>query len=189
MSRSMIEFNLGVVVTRPVATSPWADLSRPTVGPDDERMAGWDRIIRKLHTMLSIDDDWDGMGAKAPSREIVFSAIELASALCSIDDYPAPTRVAATPAGTIGLEWQQPSVYTEAEIVAPYRSEWMQIKEGMPPEHWAYDGILAADFRPGTTATPAGTTGPRRQDEFVSATAAMIGLAYWAKPAAPASRA
>src|SRR5262249_28460849 len=60
--------------------------------------------------------------------------IELADELRS-KGYPPPTRVAATPSGTVGLEWQEPPVYLEMELVTPYRSEWVQITEGMAPVH------------------------------------------------------
>jgi hypothetical protein len=96
----------------------------------------WEKIIRAIHGMLALHDDWDGLGAKSPSSDIIFYAMRLADAKRQ-SDYAAPTRVAATPAGTIGLEWQQGSIYTEAEIVAPYRSEWMQIIAGTPTKHWS----------------------------------------------------
>ncbi len=109
----------------------------------EDRDAAWKKSIRMIHGMLALNDDWDGMGAKAPSSALIFYAMEMAEAKLRTCDYPAPTRVTATPAGTIGLEWQQGSTYTEAEIVAPYKSEWMQIAPGMPVKHWVESGERA----------------------------------------------
>jgi hypothetical protein len=144
---------------RPEVLTPFEDVSRPTITPEAERVSRWDRIIRKMHAMFLLGDDWDGMGAKAPSRDIVFAALELACGLREVYDYPAPTRVAPTPAGTIGLEWQEPSIYTEAEIVASGRSEWMQIKDEEQPVHWTYGGISDIGSMLFNAPTPAGTIG------------------------------
>jgi hypothetical protein len=96
----------------------------------------WKKVIRAIHGMLALRDDWDGLGAKSPSSDIISAAMRLADAKRRTNESPAPTRVAPTPAGTIAMEWQQGSVYTEAEVVAPDRSEWMQIANGLPTEHW-----------------------------------------------------
>src|SRR5262249_51228524 len=113
----------------------WADVSTPDAG----RTAKWDHVIEQLKTMMSLEDDWDGMGAEAPSREMMVSAIDLAEVFRS-RGYPPPTRVAATPSATVGLEWQEPPVYLEVEIITPDRTEWMQIIEGMPPAFWVSSG-------------------------------------------------
>ena len=172
----------GAYKSRPDVSSPWADVAPPTMSPEVERVSQWNKIIRKIHAMLTLCDDWDGMGAIAPSWSIVFSALELAYALRETAHYPAPTRVAPTPAGTVGLEWQQPSVYTEAEIVAPGRSEWMQIKDGEQPVHWAQDGIPDTDFQPGGAPTSTSTIGPECEDDPRSANRTMIRLAWWPDP-------
>jgi hypothetical protein len=145
-------------ITRPVVTQSWVDVSRPTISVEDVRVLEWDRIIRKLHEMLTLRDDWDGMGAIAPPRDVVFSALDLAYHFRALEEFPAPTRVAPTPSGTIGLEWQQPSVYTEAEILASSRSEWMQMKDGENPVHWVHHGLPDTDFVSGLT--PMACEGP-----------------------------
>jgi hypothetical protein len=137
-----------VPIEFPDALSAWADFSRPVISVETNRLAEWDKAIRIMHAMLSLGDDWDGMGAKAPAWDIVFSAIELAYSLRSYRDYPAPTRATATPAGTIGLEWQIPSVYTEVEVVATGGFDWMVIKDGEQPKHWTGDRIPDPDFPP-----------------------------------------
>jgi hypothetical protein len=102
----------------------------------EDRDSEWRRIIRKVYRMLALRDDWDGLGAKAPLVAIVIHAIRLAEGKLRTRDYPAPTRVVATPAGTIGFEWQQGAIYTEAEVVGPDQSEWMQLVPGFAPKHW-----------------------------------------------------
>jgi hypothetical protein len=139
-------FTLSSALEFPVLMSAWADYAPREITSESERVAGWDKAIRIMHTMLSLSDDWDGMGAIAPSRDIVFSALELGSAHRASRDFPAPTRVTATPSGTIGLEWQQPSVYTEVEIVASREFDWMQIKDGEPAKHWTDDGVRDTDL-------------------------------------------
>ena len=100
----------------------------------------WQRAIGALHAMLSYRNDWDGMGSPAPDRDFVAGAINLLNQLKRRPGWPAPTRVAATPAGTIGVEWQQPGFYMEAEIVGPDRTEWMLIPAGASPVHWINRG-------------------------------------------------
>jgi len=118
-----------------IQPNAWTSGSVPKLVPIDPSMAEWKKVIGKLFVMMSLRDDWDGLDSPAPHPGIVASAIYLAENLIT-EDYPPPTRVVATPSGTVGFEWQQPGVYMEAEIVMPYRSEWMQIAEGMSPQHW-----------------------------------------------------
>ena len=103
----------------------------------EDRDSEWKKAIRKIHRMLALRDDWDGLGAKAPSSATVDHAIRVARAKLNTRDYPAPTRVIATPAGTIGLEWQKGPVYTEAEVGGSNQSDWMQIIPGREPTHWS----------------------------------------------------
>jgi hypothetical protein len=117
----------------------WADVSAPAMAAGDGRNPQWDKVIERLNTMISLSDDWDGMGAEAPSREIILSSIDLVEVFRS-RGFPPPTRVAATPSGTVGLEWQEPPVYLEVEIITPDRSEWMRIAEGTPPVHGVISG-------------------------------------------------
>ena len=128
-----------LLTTSQAQVPSWTDVSTPAAMPDGGKAAKWDQVIEQLNTMMSLEDDWDGMGAEAPSREIIVSAIGLAEVFRS-KGYPPPTRVAATPSATVGLEWQEPPVYLEVEMITPDRSEWMQIIEGMPPVHGVISG-------------------------------------------------
>jgi hypothetical protein len=128
----------------------------PALLPVDETKSRWRKTIGQLHAMLTLTDDWDGDDSPAPAPEIVRSAIDFAQMLRD-EDYPPPTRVIATPSGTVGFEWQQPSVYTEAEMVTPYRSEWMQVKDGARPDHWVFNRPPFLDPAPELTSLPTTT--------------------------------
>jgi hypothetical protein len=128
------------LLTTSQAQAPtWSDVPTPATTPDGARAAKWDQLIERLNTMMLLEDDWDGMGAEAPSREIILSAINLVEVFRS-RGYPPPARVAPTPSATVGLEWQEPTVYLEVEVITPDRSVWMQIIEGMPPVHGVISG-------------------------------------------------
>src|ERR1017187_9291668 len=91
------------------ATSPEravmiASLTSSAAIASEDRDAAWRKVIRKIRGMLALSDDWDGMGANAPSSDLIFYAMKLAEAIRQKDELPAPTRVAATPVGTIGME-------------------------------------------------------------------------------------
>jgi hypothetical protein len=127
------------LMTSQTQVDSWADVSAPAMTPGNGKEPQWDEVVGQLNAMMSLGDDWDGMGAEAPSREIILSAIDLAEVFRS-RGYPPPTRAAATPSGTVGLEWQAPPVYLEVEVITPDRSEWMQITEGRPPVHGVISG-------------------------------------------------
>jgi len=129
-----MEPNFQSPATHQAQVASWAGASAPAMTQGDGKRSRWEQAIGKLYMMMSLEDDWDGQGAEAPSKEIVVGAIELAAELRFLD-YPPPTRVAAAPCGTVGLEWQWPLVYLEVEVVSPYRSEWMLTEEGIPPVH------------------------------------------------------
>lgn len=130
--------NSSVPTTQPIRYREWEPASLVAVTPEDDRRKPWNTAIAKLHAMLSLQDDWDGMGADAPTKPIVKSAIELVTQLSASPDIAAPSRVAATPRGTVVLEWQQTHIYIEAEIVDPNTSEWMVVKDAELPTHQAF---------------------------------------------------
>jgi hypothetical protein len=72
----------------------------------------WPKRLDELMTIRTLTDDWDGLGAKAPSTELVDSAIILADGFLRAG-IEAPSRVVAGVNGTVILEWQRDGVYTE----------------------------------------------------------------------------
>jgi hypothetical protein len=96
----------------------------------------WKQRTDDLLRIRSIKHDWDGLGAEAPKSALVDSAIDLLKKLRSPDELGPPTRIVATPAGTVLFEWQYEDVYIEAEIVDAYRAEWMHKTLGQRAAHW-----------------------------------------------------
>lgn len=128
---------LATAICSTTTTCAVAIQHQDTTGADtplvDGVKARWNRAIRKLYDMLSLEDDWDGMDSDAPPEELVRSAIEFAGCLRDSGALPPPSRVSANPAGSVSFEWQPPGAYTSVEVVAPYHFEWMQVTEGQKP--------------------------------------------------------
>ncbi len=108
---------------------------------ESDAESGWSNrmtgLIQELEDIQSLQDNWDGEGAEAPKAELVDSAIDLLGFLQSQQTLPPPTRMAASPAGNIILEWQfEQNVYLEAEIVEPFHVEWMLELPIHPTQHW-----------------------------------------------------
>src|SRR5271166_2609295 len=85
------------------------------------------------------DEEWDGMGALAPSEALIQSVLELIECL-RVEGRSPVTRASTTPSGTIILEWQGGGDYVEVEVVSPYRSEWMFVPHGRKPIHLTLGG-------------------------------------------------
>ena len=109
------------------------DMDRPDPGQKE-----WADILDRLNGFSGLQDDWDGLGAKAPSLELVGSALEFARLLRQIGHEP-PSSVAAGPDGTVLFDWQAGPLYVEAEITTPYHAEWMQVVPGQPARHWVFE--------------------------------------------------
>jgi hypothetical protein len=101
----------------------------PDAGP-------WEPSVVKMVEFQHLGDDWDGQGARAPSHELLASAIGLAYTLKDQGVDP-PHCVVAGVEGTVTLEWHDPDgTYTEVEIVRPLYAEVMMIEPGQPARHW-----------------------------------------------------
>jgi hypothetical protein len=96
----------------------------------------WEPAINSIITFQYLGDDWDGLGAKAPSSELLESAISLAYLLCD-KGVPPPSRVVPGLEGEVLLEWQETDgTYTDVEIVRPFFAEVMLVEPGKPAKHW-----------------------------------------------------
>jgi hypothetical protein len=95
----------------------------------------WESAVQKVIGFQQLQDDWDGFGAQAPSRELLESAIGLA--YCFLENgVDPPHRVAPGVGGEVVFEWQDPDgTYTEVEIDAPHAAV-MMIEPGKPARHW-----------------------------------------------------
>src|SRR5438445_7422673 len=130
---------------RGALTFPGQTLPQTTGEPEDvlgyllqnqQRVEPWTRTFETLREIAVLTDDWDGLGAKAPSTELHNSAVEFAQTLQSLR-YKPPSSVVPTPDGTLLFTWRGEFFYRDAEITEAHRAEWMQIIPGQLPSHWA----------------------------------------------------
>jgi hypothetical protein len=132
----------------PIPVNAWKEASRlnghPRSSPhthsstiaDDEEGA-WRPVIDEIVAMQHLGDDWDGLGADAPSQELVASAVGLAYLLhdCGIDP---PAAVAPGPSGTVLFVWHfADGAYSEIEIDRPLHAEVMLLEPNKPARHWS----------------------------------------------------
>ena len=64
----------------------------------------WNECFEQLDRISLLEDDWDGLGADAPAREVVDDAYSYLNGLRA-ETMPPPSRTIATPDGSILLEW------------------------------------------------------------------------------------
>jgi hypothetical protein len=96
----------------------------------------WQKILQEIDEFRTLGDNWDGLGAKAPSNELLDSAIGLARIWYGRDLIP-PTRVLPGTAGTVVFEWQgDAGAYGEVEIDRPFHADVMLVRPGQPTKHW-----------------------------------------------------
>jgi hypothetical protein len=94
----------------------------------EEPFPEWNYRIDDLLAMRQLSDDWDGIGAKAPTTSLIDGALQLARVLrhagarAHIDWRGPPSRIVPGRNGTIIFEWQTP-YYQEIEVVSPHRGE------------------------------------------------------------------
>jgi hypothetical protein len=93
----------------------------------------WKEHSDDLLAIRRYKDDWDGDGADAPDPQLVDQAINFLAALRKTA-FDLPFRVALSPNGAIGIEWQSPGTYVQAEIVAYDRVEWTILLDGQKPQ-------------------------------------------------------
>jgi hypothetical protein len=96
----------------------------------------WESAVQKIVEFQHLGDAWDGLGARAPSRELLESAIGLAYLLCEKGMDP-PHCVVPGPDGSVNFEWQDlDGTIAEVEIDRPLHAEVMVIEPGKPAEQW-----------------------------------------------------
>jgi hypothetical protein len=96
----------------------------------------WEPSVEKIVAFRDLGDNWDGQGARAPSYDLLVSAVGLAYLLYEQEVDP-PSRVVSGPEGSVIFEWQFPDgTYGEVEVVRPLYAEVMWIEPGQPAKHW-----------------------------------------------------
>lgn len=96
----------------------------------------WEPVVQKIVEFQHLGDGWDGLGAPAPSRELLESAIGLAF-LFSKDGIPPPHSVVPGLDGSVNFEWQDPDgTIAEVEIDRPFHEEVMMIDPTRDAKYW-----------------------------------------------------
>jgi hypothetical protein len=133
---------LSLVCPRNVTERDWrgqAQLGTGRNGAGNDRglvTESWKRILDRLSSFRSLENDWDGQGACPPSSELLESASALA-ALLRERGLAAPAAVAPGPAGTILFVWQEKDgAYCEVDIERPFWAEVMLVEPGAKACHW-----------------------------------------------------
>lgn len=99
---------------------------------------GWSSIIESLESIEALHDDWDGLGASAPSGEVLLTAVVLVHFWMENKKAP-PSRVVASTAGTIVFEWQgTDGSFAEFEVDRPRHAEIMLKLPGSPTKHFEW---------------------------------------------------
>jgi hypothetical protein len=136
-----------LVLDCPIPKEAWADetdqrngFSAPRLEhPAEKPLADagpWQPAVQKIVQFQFLGDDWDGLGAVAPSRELLESAIGLAY-LFQERGVDQPHCVVPGLDGSVNLEWQDPDgTIAEVEIVRPFFAEVLLIEPGKPARQW-----------------------------------------------------
>jgi hypothetical protein len=96
----------------------------------------WQPAIDQIAAMQQLGDNWDGLGATPPSREIVECAMGLAFLLHK-QGVDAPSCVMPSTAGTVVFAWHfQNGSYSDIEVDRPFHADVTWIEAGKPPETW-----------------------------------------------------
>jgi hypothetical protein len=134
------------VLVHPIAKQDWLEevqlrngvspASKGERAPEIEDAGAWEPAVQKIIGFQHLGDDWDGFGAKAPSREMLESAVGLAYVFLE-QGVPPPSRVVPGLDGEVIFEWQEPDgTYTDVEIVRPFFAEVMRVEPGKPAQQW-----------------------------------------------------
>jgi hypothetical protein len=96
---------------------------------------GWGAVIDRLQSLLALEDDWDGGGARRPAPATIRYCVALARRWAN-DDITPPSSVSPTLEGGVVFQWQEEGTRMEAEVNEPGRAECMLSVRGQKPKHW-----------------------------------------------------
>jgi hypothetical protein len=105
------------VATQIVDCDPPTRVFDKLLSGEREQGVTWATVARKLQSFYALEDDWDGDGASAPSREAIESARDFVADIRGAG-WPLPrSNPLVSPMGTICFIWNEPSGYIlEIEI-------------------------------------------------------------------------
>jgi hypothetical protein len=131
--------------TSAAQTSQRFDIPPTSVLDEDALLANrptqpdpWSERIDELLDIRRMEDDWDGMGAPAPTLPLVDSALLLAQLLRQ-NKYVPPCRIVAGVTGTVIFEWQSDGIYSELEVTGPRRAEGIRMAPDQKTETFAVE--------------------------------------------------
>jgi hypothetical protein len=104
---------------------------------DDEWATSWAKLARKLSAIGSLKDDWDGLGASAPSPEVKQAADRLFANRRQYDPYTPPNRIIAGPDGSIVFEWRLGLSGLQMQIDEPGQVTFVLESPGEEPHIWS----------------------------------------------------
>ena len=106
----------------------------PRAEVNREAEQGWMEVIDDLLSYRNYEDDYDGEGSVAPSKELIDSAIILANSLRESGELPADMVVPGVN-GTIYFEWHTPTEYREIEVRSAHEAIRTSIPKGQSESH------------------------------------------------------
>jgi hypothetical protein len=97
----------------------------------------WEPVFQKIAAFQYLGENWDGLGAVAPTHALLESAIGLAHVFSERGVHPPQTVVAGLD-GSVNFEWQEPDgTIAEVEIDRPFHAEVVLMEPGKEPKFWA----------------------------------------------------
>ena len=101
----------------------------------------WRPVIEQIIAMQRLGNNWDGLGASAPSREVLDCAVGLAYLFHQRSIDP-PSCVVPSTAGTVVFIWQfSDGRYSDVEIDRPFHADVTWIEPGKPAEYWQLPNV------------------------------------------------
>jgi hypothetical protein len=119
---------------------PWYAFMNP---PLKRTPDSWERTIKEIMALSRLGDDWDGLGALAPTAAVLDSATAVVK-WHQANGSPEPTRVVAATDGGVIIEWQHDDFYADVEITKPYHARWMLRVKGRATQHGK---LVPGDFQ------------------------------------------
>ena len=95
----------------------------------------WNHTIDELLQIRLLEDDWDGLGAKAPAGLLVDSALRMAGWMEG-RGFAAPARIVPGLTGSVVFEWQtDDGAQLEVELTEPARGRIALFRAGETTIH------------------------------------------------------
>lgn len=128
-----------ISLIRPLVAAEEATSSAPPARAATPFTDAWDRTLKELLGLRSLQEDWDGQGASPPSPANVDGAEAWVERMRRWERAWPPARVVPGVLGEVHLVWQQAGLYLDAEIADGQQVEWLLSLPGQPARQWKTD--------------------------------------------------